>query len=215
MITTYITPEDIEASIDREYYFTGRQGVDGYDIEVLRASEPTAPLMLAAFSDDPDLKKTDLAPLESLTICILVLRNGTKIVGVNYGAIDPARHCAKTGRREARANAVEQIWTLLGYELRSKLASQQQAQEVATEEIKRQGLPPHQQRMLTERDELILRLLGLDRFIRGELFISLSAAEQSDMRAQERAMRAQERAMRAYLDHLRSRIARFELEVQT
>ena len=56
-----------------------------------------------------------------LTFCVLQLRNGTRIVGTNYGAIDPAQHSAERGRAYARAQAVEQIWPLLGYELRSYL----------------------------------------------------------------------------------------------
>lgn len=56
-----------------------------------------------------------------LTFCVLQLRNGTRIVGTNYGAIDPAQHSAEHGRADARAQAVEQIWPLLGYELRSYL----------------------------------------------------------------------------------------------
>lgn len=57
-----------------------------------------------------------------LTFCVLVLRNGTKIVGINYGPVSPENFSAKQGREEARANAIEQVWPLMGYELRSKLA---------------------------------------------------------------------------------------------
>jgi len=99
-----ITPADIEANIAYEEYFTAAQGV---------AAEN------AAFGNlgDPGPKC-----LELLTFCVLVLRNGTKLVGVNYGAIDPAQHSAERGRYDARADAVRQVWPLMGYELRSKLA---------------------------------------------------------------------------------------------
>ena len=53
---------------------------------------------------------------------VLVLRNGTKIVGVNYEAIDPARHDPEMGRTKARKAAIEQVWPLMGYALRSRLA---------------------------------------------------------------------------------------------
>jgi len=92
-----ITPEDIEAAIASEYYFTAAEGLAGLG--------PKA--------------------LEQVTFCVLVLRNGTKISGVNYGSIDPAQHSAEDGRKYARGNAIEQIWPLLGYELRTKLLAQQ------------------------------------------------------------------------------------------
>ncbi|WP_289242047.1 Gp49 family protein [Delftia sp.] len=45
------------------------------------------------------------------------------MVGINYGAIDPAQHDAARGRSEARAQAVEKVWELLGFRLRDKLAA--------------------------------------------------------------------------------------------
>ena len=93
-----ITPDDIEASIASEYYFTADQAVEASDIGRMYPGN-----------------------LCLLTFCILIMHNGTKIVGINYGAIDPAQHSAQRGREEARKHAIEQIWPLLGYELRSYL----------------------------------------------------------------------------------------------
>ena len=90
-----VTPADIEATIAAEYSFTLDKALAG------------CPLVDG---------------LERVTLAVVVLRNGTKLVGVNYGAIDPARHDAEQGHVEARAAAVEQVWPLLGYELRTKLA---------------------------------------------------------------------------------------------
>ena len=90
-----VTPADIEATIAAEYSFTLDKALAG------------CPLVDG---------------LERVTLAVVVLRNGTKLVGVNYGAIDPARHDVEQGRVEARAAAVEQVWPLLGYELRTKLA---------------------------------------------------------------------------------------------
>ena len=101
-----ITPADIEANIASEHYFTADAGVI--------ASSPKS-------MSDEELNAIP-ASLSQVTFCILVLHNGTKIVGINYGAIDPAQHSAERGRADARAQAVEQIWPLMGYELRSKLA---------------------------------------------------------------------------------------------
>lgn len=97
-----VTPADIEAEIRDEVYFTAAQGSDAEE------------------SNDPVLASYDSLGL--LTFCVLVLRNGTKIVGINYGAIDPAQHSAEQGRRSAREHAIEQIWPLLGFRLRDRLA---------------------------------------------------------------------------------------------
>ena len=115
-----VTPADIEANIASEHYFTARQGVDGADIEQLRASEPTAPLTLVAFSDDPDLRNTLVAPLNLLTFCVLTLRNGFTVTGESACA-SPENFDAGVGRKIARANALNKIWPLMGYELKSRL----------------------------------------------------------------------------------------------
>lgn len=100
-----VTLADIEAEIVGEHYFTAAQG----------AGHPEA-LNPRDFGDVP-------AELALLTICVLRLRNGTKLVGINYGAIDPDQHDADLGRKEARDDAVEKIWQLLGFRLRDKLAA--------------------------------------------------------------------------------------------
>jgi|GEM_PF-1490776 len=61
-------------------------------------------------------------PGTSITICCLSLRNGTKVIGYNYGSIDPTQQNWETGRREARAMAVEKVWELEGYLLRNALS---------------------------------------------------------------------------------------------
>lgn len=99
-----VTPADIEAEIVSEHYFTAEDGVFG------------------ALHTTIDDVKSRPATLGLLTFCVLMLRNGTKVVGINYGAIDPAQHCAEMGRKEARAQAVEKVWELLGFRLRDELA---------------------------------------------------------------------------------------------
>jgi len=61
--------------------------------------------------------------LDHITICVLILRNGTKIVGVNEGPVSRANFDAELGRKLARDKAVDQIWPFLGYVLRNKLAA--------------------------------------------------------------------------------------------
>ena len=61
-------------------------------------------------------------PFTTVTVCMITLKNGTKLVGHNYGAIDPERQDWKQGRQAAYDMAREKIWELLGHELRTKLA---------------------------------------------------------------------------------------------
>lgn len=101
-----ITPADIEANIVHEIYLNGG--------ECAVAFSPEFPAYKAL--------PTSADSLNLMTLCILVLKNGTKIVGVNYGAIDPAQHDPIFGRKEARAHAIDQVWAFMGYELRTNLA---------------------------------------------------------------------------------------------
>lgn len=101
-----VTPADIEANIASEHYFTAGDGAHG-----------------AALASGQDRSSYPSA-FDLVTFCVLMLRNGTKIVGVNYGTIDPAQHDEACGRREAREDATRQVWPLMGYELRSKLSTQ-------------------------------------------------------------------------------------------
>lgn len=106
-----VTPEDIEAEIESEHYFNAFDGIAG---AAYNEASPDGVLRQFTFE----------APgaLGQLTFCVLVLRNGTKVVGVNYGAIDPAQHSAERGRQEARAQAVDKVYELLGFRLRDELA---------------------------------------------------------------------------------------------
>ena len=64
-------------------------------------------------------------PGTTVTTCLLTLENGAKILGVNYGAIDPERHDCDQGRLNAYEDAFEKIWELEGYLLREKLTTQE------------------------------------------------------------------------------------------
>ena len=103
-----VTPADVEANIASEHYFTA---ADGY---------------LSAPCFDPNGQPADClpppAPLELLTFCVLVLRNGFTVTGESACA-SPENFDAEIGRRVARENAVQKIWPLLGFRLRDKLAN--------------------------------------------------------------------------------------------
>lgn len=106
-----VTPADIEAEIASEHFFTGADGRYGAIINETYVG-----------TELPRVDDGDLEPLELLTFCVLVLQNGTKVVGINHGAIDPAQHSAERGRIEARKDAVSKCWELLGFRLRDELA---------------------------------------------------------------------------------------------
>ena len=99
-----ITPADIEANIDLEFYFTAADGV--YSATGVVAEE------MPKFGP----------PLSRLTFCVLVLRNGYTVTGESACA-SPENFNADIGRRIARENAVNKIWPLMGYELKNRLSN--------------------------------------------------------------------------------------------
>ncbi|MCG5512843.1 Gp49 family protein [Ectothiorhodospira shaposhnikovii] len=105
-----VTPEDIEANIVAEHFFTaldGRAGAIHAETYVGRE---------APCADD-----SDLASLGLLTFCVLVLRNGFTVTGESACA-SPENFDADLGRKRARMNAVQKVWPLMGYALKEKLA---------------------------------------------------------------------------------------------
>ena len=95
-----ITPADIEANISSEHYFTAQEGVNG---SVSHGAKQVKALGL-------------------LTFCVIVMRNGFTVTGESACA-SPENFDAEIGRKIARQNAIENIWPLMGYELRTKLFS--------------------------------------------------------------------------------------------
>ena len=96
-----ITPADIEANIESEHYFTAADGVFGATQLLTNAEDRYLAL---------------------LTFCVLVLRNGFTVTGESACA-SPENFDDEVGRKIARANAISKVWPLMGYELRSKLAT--------------------------------------------------------------------------------------------
>lgn len=105
-----ITPTDIEANIVSEHYFTARDGRRGALHEETYVGR-----------EQPAADNSDLLPLDLLTFCVLVLRNGFTVTGESACA-SPENFDAEIGRKIARTNAVSKIWPLMGYELKSKLS---------------------------------------------------------------------------------------------
>jgi hypothetical protein len=104
-----ITPADIEANVISEHYFTaydGRYGALHNGSYVGR--------------EVPKVNDDDLVALELLTFCVLVLRNGFTVTGES-SCVSPENFDAEIGRKIARANAIDKVRPLIGYELKSKL----------------------------------------------------------------------------------------------
>ena len=94
-----ITPAEIEANISGEHYFTAADGVTGAS----------------------DGRVGYAGGLQLLTFCVLVLRNGFTVTGESACA-SPENFDAEIGRKIARQNAINKVWPLMGYELRSQLS---------------------------------------------------------------------------------------------
>lgn len=97
-----VTPAAIQANIVSEHYFTAADGVTGEYLR--RVGANSAPVK----------------ELETLTFCVLVLRNGFTVVGKSAPA-SPENFDPQIGRDIAKANAMNEIWPLMGYELKSRI----------------------------------------------------------------------------------------------
>lgn len=96
-----ITPDDLKANIVSEVYFTAFDGFVG-----------------SPATEDQSMAVCDT--LKLLTFCVLVLRNGFTVTGESTCA-SPENFNAEVGRKIARENAVQKVWPLMGYELKTRL----------------------------------------------------------------------------------------------
>lgn len=95
-----ITPDDIEANIESEWYINAGEGVVPDDFQ------PPVPTS---------------HPLRLLTFCVLVLKNGFTVTGES-ACVSPENFDAEIGKKIARQNAVAKVWPLMGYALKNKLS---------------------------------------------------------------------------------------------
>lgn len=93
-----VTPADIEANITSEYYFTATDGICG----------------------NGSVGITYPVSLDLLTFCVLVLKNGFTVTGESACA-SSENFDKELGRKIARQNAVNKVWSLMGYELKCRL----------------------------------------------------------------------------------------------
>ncbi|MEL5333851.1 Gp49 family protein [Serratia nevei] len=101
-----VTPDHIESVIRSEVYFTVG--------DAIKAN--TGVRIKSEYVEGERI----LAPLDYLTICTLVLRNGFTVTGESACA-SPENFDAEIGRKIARDNAVQKIWMLEGYLLKQRM----------------------------------------------------------------------------------------------
>jgi hypothetical protein len=117
-----VTIADIEANIDHEVYFTAADGCVGCGMTAEQSLAPKS--------------------LQLLTFCVLVLRNGFTVTGESACA-SPENFDPLIGRRIARQNAVQKIWPLMGYELRTQLARPRLTEADAAADLAGTPRPDH------------------------------------------------------------------------
>ncbi|MCM1958028.1 Gp49 family protein [Acinetobacter modestus] len=116
-----LTPKHIDSKIALEMYFTGSGIIDaqthGHHLGLMRFQH----------HDGEDLHK----PMETLTFCVLVLKNGFTVTGESACA-SPENFDAEIGRKIAFENARNKIWQLEGYLLKEQLHKQNSKVELKT-----------------------------------------------------------------------------------
>jgi hypothetical protein len=99
-----VTMADIKANIVSEHYFTAFDGAQ-----------------LGQYGGISPETASSMTALGLLTFCVLVLRNGFTVTG-HSACVSPMAFDADIGRTIARDKAVEQIWPLMGYELKQRMS---------------------------------------------------------------------------------------------
>ncbi len=107
-----VTPAAIEANIQEKHFFTAYEGVLGERFHHDKDDNDY---------DEPGIPES----MKLLTICVLVLSNGFTVLGQSACA-SPARYNKEIGEKIAYENAFQQIWALMGYELKTKLDATEQ-----------------------------------------------------------------------------------------
>ena len=122
-----VTLADIEANIVKEIYFTA---ADALRFNYL-VSDPKdeAKFNICAELDSYTYSDACLAIEENIdipiqaeltTFCMLILKNGFAVTG-GSNVVSPENFNAEIGVRIARENAINQIWPLMGYALKTEM----------------------------------------------------------------------------------------------
>jgi len=100
---------DIEGAIAERHDFTAAEAVQAMRITMGGVADAVLPAN---------------SPLDLLSICILVMRNGFTVIGKSAPA-SAANFDAELGKKFAYEDAVRQLWPLTGFSLRDTLARQE------------------------------------------------------------------------------------------
>lgn len=94
------------------------------DIEAAIAAryDTTAAKALRGVPQNPVRDEAVQASLDILSICILVTKNGFTLIGKSAPA-SAANFNPELGRKLAYEDAIRQLWPLMGYVLRERLAA--------------------------------------------------------------------------------------------
>jgi hypothetical protein len=124
-----VTYDQIMGSIKSEHYFTAYQGAVTA-ARVAASQEEGGSNEGGTEGSEATREVPD--ELRLLTFCVLVLQNGFTVHGVSACAAKE-NYNKEIGERIAKENAVNQIWPLLGYELRTILQYEQQLSDQTKE----------------------------------------------------------------------------------
>jgi hypothetical protein len=105
-----VSLEQVLGYIDKVYYVTGDKLVPSTHKELYPNSAPTA---------------HELDQLRIMTVCTMILKNGWIVIGKTAPA-SPANFNAEIGRKLAYEECVRQIWPLMGFNLKTQLADEEQ-----------------------------------------------------------------------------------------
>lgn len=89
--------------------------------ELLQSKGLTAPRVAPQDVDD-NIMRAEFHRLDgtNITVCVMTLRNGFTVTGVNHGSVDPANYDAQVGQDLAYTDARNKLWSLMGYALKEK-----------------------------------------------------------------------------------------------
>lgn len=105
-----VTLEQIRAAVKYCHEFTAGEAIDAMALRD------------GGVAGSPPGQLYANAPEHLLSICILVLHNGFTVVGKSAPA-SPENFNAKLGHEFAYEDAIRQLWPLMGFALRDKLAA--------------------------------------------------------------------------------------------
>lgn len=110
---------DIEAAIKARYDTTADKIAA---TRVLKAGSPLAEGRIDEDSEPEAIGNPCHPSLAILSVCMLVMKNGFTVIGKSAPA-SPENFNAELGRKFAYEDAVRQLWPLMGFALREKLAA--------------------------------------------------------------------------------------------